>query len=37
MRQLIFEDNASTRIFRKGMINIDDGKTKTHNVLKLKG
>ena len=32
-----FEDNDSTRIFGKGTISIDNGKTKTKNVLYVEG
>ena len=32
-----FGDNSSTRIVGKGTVSIDDGKTKTQNVLYVEG
>jgi hypothetical protein len=32
-----FGDKASARIVGKGIVNIDNEKTKTHNVLYVKG
>jgi hypothetical protein len=32
-----FGDNASARIVGKGIVSLDNGKTKTHNVLYVEG
>jgi hypothetical protein len=36
-RKHTFGDNASARIVGKGIISLDNGKTKTHNVLYVEG
>jgi hypothetical protein len=34
---VIFGDNASARIVGKGTVSLDNGKTKTQNVLYVEG
>jgi hypothetical protein len=34
---IIFGDNVPTRIVGEGTISLDNGKTKTHNVLYVQG